>query len=256
MPTTGTPLSGATLLGTPAYIDTSPTAGTTYYYVVTAVDISGNQSLASVAASAQASGSAANQAVQLNGSSQYVTFGAAPALNADDLHARVVVPAHRRGCRRHHRRRRHRERHPARDEGPLRVGSVDMNYFLGIDASTGTLVADFEDNATAANHPVTGTTPVTSNVWHHAAAAYDTATDTWRLYLDGALERTLVLAGDFTAGLREHVARGGRQRTDQHRRRRRLLPGRGRRGADLEHRPHRRADRRRRGIRSSAPAPA
>ena len=73
-----------------------------------------------------------------------------------------------------------------------------MDYFLGIDASTGTLVADFEDTATAANHPVTGTTPVTSNVWHHAAAVYDTATDTWRLYLDGILDRTLALGGDFT----------------------------------------------------------
>jgi fibronectin type 3 domain-containing protein len=47
--TTGTPLSGATLLTTASYTDTAVTPGTTYYYVVTAVDASGNQSAASTA---------------------------------------------------------------------------------------------------------------------------------------------------------------------------------------------------------------
>ena len=77
-----------------------------------------------------------------------------------------------------------------------------MNYFLGIDASTGVLVADFEEAAGGTqlglNHPVAGTTVVTSNVWHHAAATYDTTTDTWRLYLDGNLDKTLVLTGNPT----------------------------------------------------------
>ena len=73
-----------------------------------------------------------------------------------------------------------------------------MNYFLGIDATSGRLVADFEDTGIAGlNHPVTGTTVVTQNVWHHAAATYD-GTDTWRLYLDGVLDGTLALGGDFT----------------------------------------------------------
>ena len=34
-----------------------------------------------------------------------------------------------------------------------------MNYFLGIDAASGVLVADFEDTANGTNHPVSGTTP-------------------------------------------------------------------------------------------------
>ena len=68
-----------------------------------------------------------------------------------------------------------------------------MNYFLGIDATSGKLVADFEDTATGANHPVTGTAVVTSNVWHHAAATYD-GDGTWNLYLDGVLDKTLVRA--------------------------------------------------------------
>ena len=76
--------------------------------------------------------------------------------------------------------------------------NLNMDYFLGIDASTGTLVADFEDNANGTNHPVSGTTAITANVWHHAAAVYDTASDTWRLYLDGVLDRTLALGGNFT----------------------------------------------------------
>ena len=41
-----------------------------------------------------------------------------------------------------------------------------------------------------------GTTAVTSNVWHHAAATWDGTT--WRLYLDGVLDTTLAV-GAFTA---------------------------------------------------------
>ena len=37
-----------------------------------------------------------------------------------------------------------------------------------------------------------------SGTWHHAAVTYDTATDTWNLYLDGNLERTLAAGGNFT----------------------------------------------------------
>src|SRR6266571_1880007 len=54
------------------------------------------------------------------------------------------------------------------------ASNVDMNYFLGIDASSGVLVADFEESVgdsgpLGLNHPVSGSTVVTSNVWHHAA---------------------------------------------------------------------------------------
>jgi hypothetical protein len=75
-----------------------------------------------------------------------------------------------------------------------------MNYFLGIDTVTNTLVADFEDTTNGGNHPVTGITaiPVSVTTWHHAAVTYDTVTDTWNLYLDGNLERTLSAGGNFT----------------------------------------------------------
>src|SRR5450756_2195420 len=85
--------------------------------------------------------------------------------------------------------------------------NLNMNYFLGIDATSGKLVGDFEDTAGGGNHPVTGTTPLTTNTWHHAAATYDGTT--WRLYLDGVLDKTLVV-GNFTpeATSIQHAALG------------------------------------------------
>src|SRR6266850_3960494 len=74
--------------------------------------------------------------------------------------------------------------------------NLDMNYFLGIVAATNVLAADFEDMATGGNHPVLGTTPIPADgAWRHAAATYDSTTSTWRLYLNGNLEATLVLPG-------------------------------------------------------------
>jgi len=66
--------------------------------------------------------------------------------------------------------------------------NVDMNYFLGITQS-GVLVADFEDNHDGTNHPITGDSPVTDNVWHHAAVTYDGST--LKLYLDGDLDEAI-----------------------------------------------------------------
>ncbi len=89
------------------------------------------------------------------------------------------------------------------------VNNRDMNYFLGIRQSDGVLVADFEDTATGGNHVVAGTTPIVAGPeWHHAAATYDGTT--WRLYLDGQLERELVV-GAFTPRFDsiQHAALGG-----------------------------------------------
>src|SRR5207247_3939882 len=68
---------------------------------------------------------------------------------------------------------------------------INMNYFLGIDSTSHQLVGDFEDTVNGGNHPVTGTAVVTTNVWHHVAATYDGTT--WRLYLDGVLDKSLVV---------------------------------------------------------------
>ena len=87
--------------------------------------------------------------------------------------------------------------------------NTDMNYFLGIDAASGRLVADFEEGTGGTtlglNHPITGTTVVTSNVWHHAAATYD---GTWRLYLDGVADGSLAVSRPPRSDSIQHAALG------------------------------------------------
>ena len=77
----------------------------------------------------------------------------------------------------------------AKGRGEADGDTRDCNYFFGIRSTDGVLAADFEDMATGGNHPVVGTTPVSSDVWHHVAVTYDGTT--WRLYLDGQLDATL-----------------------------------------------------------------
>jgi hypothetical protein len=74
-------------------------------------------------------------------------------------------------------------------------GTVDCNYFMGINTSGNKLCADFEEGSGGTtpglNHPISGTTTIVNNVWYHAAATYDGAT--WNLYLNGVLEATLAV---------------------------------------------------------------
>ncbi len=81
------------------------------------------------------------------------------------------------------------------------TAATDINYFLGYRLSDMRLVADFEDNINSANHPVisTGAGGVLSNcLWTHVAATYNTATDEWKLYINGVLNTTLSAGGNFT----------------------------------------------------------
>ena len=79
------------------------------------------------------------------------------------------------------------------------TAAADVNYFLGIDQSSGKLVADFEEAQVAQggtspslNHPITGNTAIAvGTTWHHAAATYDGTT--WNLYLDGVPDGTLAV---------------------------------------------------------------
>ncbi len=140
-----------------------------------------------------------NQGLQLNGTSQYATLGATGQLNATNFTLElwfnqtgngsttstgnsglegsdVAVPL------------------IAKGRGETENPSVDVNYFLGL--SNNHLAADFEDNATSLNHPVidTGTT-ISNNTWYHAAVTYDGTT--WRLFLNGNLQKTLNI-GSFS----------------------------------------------------------
>jgi hypothetical protein len=116
--------------------------------------------------------------------------------------------------------------------------TVNMDYFLGIDAATGVLVGDFEDSADGTNHPVSGTAVVTANAWHHAAATYDGTT--WRLYLDGVLDRSLVVARSAPRRRASSTPRSARPSPRPASRR--VLRRHDRRGPHLGHRPERQPD--------------
>ncbi len=202
---TVTPLNGS-LLSSPSFTDASVTNGTTYYYVVTAIDTSNNASVASN--EVNATPMTGSGALQFDGTNDYVTFGPAPSLgsasftietwfqrtgagvgtNTGSSGIASAIPLMTKGR--------------AESEG----STVDMNYFMGIDSATGKLVADFEDMATGANHPVSGVTVISSNSWHHAAATYDGTT--WRLYLDGNLETTLAVSQTPRFDSIQHAALG------------------------------------------------
>ena len=83
-----------------------------------------------------------------------------------------------------------------RGRGESESRGLNCNYFLAhtIDNK---LIADFEE-LDGPDHPVTGTHTFTSNVWHHAALAYDGTTLT--LYLDGVLDQSVAASGipDYT----------------------------------------------------------
>ncbi len=71
---------------------------------------------------------------------------------------------------------------------PVGGSTVDTNYFLGLNAATNVLVADYEEGAgqtsPSLNHPVSGVTPILPDGnWHHVAATFNGTT--WRLYVDG-----------------------------------------------------------------------
>lgn len=155
--------------------------------------------------------SATYQGLYFDGVNDYVTFGAAPGLGAAQFTLEVwfrklgagvtantgtggvnAVPLLTKG------------------RGEADGGTnVDTNYFMGLDAS-GRLVADFEEGAGGAspslNHPITGVRAISDSLWHHAAATYDGTT--WRLYLDGILENSLVVGQPPRSDSIQHAALG------------------------------------------------
>jgi hypothetical protein len=76
----------------------------------------------------------------------------------------------------------------AKGRGESDGSTVDCNYFVGIDAD-GRLVADFEDMATGANHPIASVAAIEIGRWTHVAASYDGAM--WQLWIDGELDTAL-----------------------------------------------------------------
>ncbi|MBK7513900.1 MAG: fibronectin type III domain-containing protein [Chloracidobacterium sp.] len=182
------PINGGTPVVGTAYNDTGRTNGQIYYYVITAVDTSANQSGASN--EVNATPAVLPGALQFDGTNDYVTFG--PNLNATafTLEAWVkrsaggatmstgtngldgtsghplVYPVLTKGM--------------GQGETPA---NINMNWFLGI-TSTGVVGADFEDNADGGNHPAWGSTTIPVGEWHHIAATYTGSC--WALFVDGS----------------------------------------------------------------------
>ena len=202
---------------------------------------------------------------QLDGTNQYVTFGAAPALGVTNFTletwfkrtgAGVGVTTGTGGIA---------SAIPLVTKGGAEAESranVNMNYFLGIDAASGVLVADFEE----ADGPTPAST--TRSAARHGRDQQRLAprrrdlrrgTGTWRLYLDGTLDGTLVLTGSLPRRDRQHPARRARHVADLDRRDRQrggFFAGVDRRGPHLERRPQRRPDPGRPRSHARPPAPA
>src|SRR5215216_6221036 len=213
VPLTG-PVNGGTLVANASYTDSGLSYGTPYYYVVTAVDTSNNQSAASNEVSVTPLASNGS-ALQFDGTNDYVTFGSASGLGVTTFTLEAWVKRDAGGT--------------AMGTGTGGLGSgtfplaypvltkgrgegetpanLNTNYFLGI-GTTGVIAADFEDTAGGVNHPVIGVGTIPIGSWHHIAATYDG--QTWRLYLDGALDVTSTLSSPFTpeATSIQHAALG------------------------------------------------
>ena len=75
--------------------------------------------------------------------------------------------------------------------------AVDVNYIVGYRMSDRKIVADFEDNINSANHPVVSNTALPLCTWAHIAVSYSVSTFTWKVYINGTLDATLVLSSAF-----------------------------------------------------------
>jgi hypothetical protein len=191
------------------YTDNAVNSSTLYYYRVTAVNGSGESAPTSdVSATTLSEG---NQALDFGSANAYVTFGLAPEVgtrsftiegwfnwsgsgdpNTTGEGGIDIYPMISKGA-------------------PEAEGSdLDANYMFGIQNTTNVLAADFEDMSSGANHPITGTTVLTSGVWYHGAVVFDDNTKVYSLYLNGILEASVTLGSTVTPRYdsRQHAALG------------------------------------------------
>ena len=190
------------------YSDTGLSASTEYCYRVRAMNLSVPSGYAGPACATTTA--IPNTALDFGGTNAYVSFGDPASLRLSAFTLEMWIRRDGAGV--------------ATDTGtngipdaiPLltkgraeaEAAAVDINYFLGIKASSGVLCADFEEGAGGAspsgNHPILGTTTIGTGTWHHVAATYDGTT--WMLYLDGNLEAQLSVGQPVAAASNVAVA--------------------------------------------------
>ena len=200
------PISGATSL---TYTTTGVDDGTNIKFEVTPVAASGTITGAAIQSSPVLISA---RSLTFNGTNGYVNLGDAPSLRLPHFTIEtwfrrdgagqttttgsggvaLVVPLITKGT----------------SEGE--ASNVDVNYFLGIDASLNVICADFEEGAggtsPSLNHPVYGATTITNGTWYHAAATYDGVK--WQLFLNGNLERELVVGQPVASATTSPVSFG------------------------------------------------
>ena len=192
-------------------------ASTEYCYRVRAINVTGNSAYSnSICATTPVVG---DNALNLGSAGAYVTFGLAAGLSTQNFTVEAwfkktgagtanttgtggidIIPIVSKGA-------------------PQAEGSVvDANYILGIQSVTNVIAADFEEGTGSTspglNHPLTGTTVITDNVWHHAAVTFENGV--YKLYLDGLLENSMDLTSlVYPQGAStQHAALGTMIRTD------------------------------------------
>jgi hypothetical protein len=177
-----------------SYSEASVNASTEYCYRVRAINVAGNSGYAGPSCvTVPAEGA---NALDLGATGAYVTFGVAPGLatptftietwfkktgagiaNTTGTGGIDIIPILTKGS------------------PEAEASNVDANYILGIQSVTNFIAADFEEGTLSTspglNHPIVGLTPVTDNVWHHAAATFENGV--FKIYLDGILENAVDL---------------------------------------------------------------
>ncbi|MDP2207555.1 MAG: LamG-like jellyroll fold domain-containing protein [Bacteroidota bacterium] len=176
-----------------SYNNTGLTALTEYWYRVRAVNPGGNSAYSNVANDTTPDGSSTEYALDFGGTNSYVTFGTASSVGVANFTIECWFKKKGTG----------RTTYtgtggitavPLVSKGRFETdgSTVDMNYFFGLDGATNVLAADFEEGTGSTtpglNHPFFGSTPITNDVWYHAAVTYDTTLKRWQLYLNGVLE--------------------------------------------------------------------
>ena len=231
------PAHGTLTLGSNGSIGYVPTAGYSGPDSFTYKANDGTADSNTVTVSLTVTAAPNNMALQLNGSSQYATLGGSSDLRSATFTVELwfkrtgagvgtstgtggiasAIPLIAKG----------------RAEGE--TAAQDINYFLGIDATSGKLVADFEEGAggssPSANHPITGTTaiPIGTRLASRRGDLQRSGLESlsrWRAGRDAC--------GQSAGQRRHHLAHRSRQCVDHDRYGGRVLRRRRRRGADLE----------------------